>query len=254
MATLSIAFQCAGHPGTLLTDNKTRVYKLLQLSERIFYDRVKNENLYPGLSPFIPKYFGVQRYQQKDYIVLEDLSHQYTKPCLLDIKVGTRTWSPQVSEKKKQRVIQRDLVTTTSTLGLRYCGSKGYNRVLDQYIYFTKAVGQKLSRHDFFDKIVPWFINERNSIRKDVCRQYIEHLKVLKSWLENSKYCTRFYSCSLLFCYEGASNKTANPIIKMIDFANVYETKAINEDDDGVVFGITNMINFLTKMQTLVTD
>jgi len=55
-------------------------------------------------------------------IVLENLSHRFLKPNILDIKLGTRLYDDGASEEKKARMIQTAKNTTSFETGVRLTG------------------------------------------------------------------------------------------------------------------------------------
>jgi len=55
-------------------------------------------------------------------IVLENLSHRFLKPNILDIKLGTRLYDDGASEEKKARMIQTAKDTTSFETGVRLTG------------------------------------------------------------------------------------------------------------------------------------
>merc|ERR1711872_1212792 len=59
---------------------------------------------------FIPMFHGVQNKILEDgtnveYLVMENLTEKYLKPCIMDVKIGARTYGPDASEKKR---VQQD--------------------------------------------------------------------------------------------------------------------------------------------------
>ena len=62
-----------------------------------------------------------------EFILLENLTWQFQSPCILDVKLGTRTYHKDHSEAKRKLHIDRDAATTTATLGLRICGMQVRN-------------------------------------------------------------------------------------------------------------------------------
>eukprot|EP01133_Synstelium_polycarpum_P015481 gene15481-18384_t len=64
-----------------------KVYKEATKREREFYDMIQS-NTSTAIHQLIPKYYGVYSNQQKEYIILEDLTVGYSKPCIMDVKLG----------------------------------------------------------------------------------------------------------------------------------------------------------------------
>lgn len=57
-----------------------------------------------------------------EYIVLENLVGKFDCPCILDLKIGTRSYTDVMSPRKQQEHLERAATTTTGTLGIRFCG------------------------------------------------------------------------------------------------------------------------------------
>jgi len=55
-------------------------------------------------------------------IVLENLANRFSKPNILDIKLGTRLYDDDASEEKKARMIKTAAATTSLTTGIRLTG------------------------------------------------------------------------------------------------------------------------------------
>lgn len=56
------------------------------------------------LKNFVPKYFGTKQLtvdgKTREFIVLEDLIKDFKEPCIMDIKIGKRTWDPNATLEK----------------------------------------------------------------------------------------------------------------------------------------------------------
>ena len=57
-----------------------------------------------------------------EYILLENLTHKYQHPCVLDLKMGTRQYADDDSAAKQQRKKAKVATTTSSSLGVRING------------------------------------------------------------------------------------------------------------------------------------
>ena len=51
------------------------------------------------------------------YLLLENLVSRYDRPCILDLKVGVRQYSDEVSAAKKQRKLAKAANSTLAKLG-----------------------------------------------------------------------------------------------------------------------------------------
>ena len=115
--------------------------KPLNDTERRFYETAA-QNLPRPLHEFIPQYRGVvfihdgkirrtdkegaQKEKKKDacYLVLEDITFKFSRPSILDLKMGTRQYSDTMNSDKIARKKQRTLDTTSHTMGLRLAAVK----------------------------------------------------------------------------------------------------------------------------------
>lgn len=56
------------------------------------------------LKKHVPKYYGIETItindKKLDCIILEDLTKDMKEPCIMDIKIGKRTWDPMASYEK----------------------------------------------------------------------------------------------------------------------------------------------------------
>lgn len=57
-------------------------------------------------------------------ITMEDLTFGYSKPCIMDVKMGTRTAGENANVLKKNYMISKDKATTTASLGLRIVAAR----------------------------------------------------------------------------------------------------------------------------------
>jgi hypothetical protein len=55
----------------------------------------------------------------KELVVLEDLTHVYKKPCIMDIKIGTQSFGEDATLEKRNNMQKKDEKTTTVSLGFR---------------------------------------------------------------------------------------------------------------------------------------
>lgn len=78
-----------------------------------FYEKVYNSNdeILTELREFIPNYYGKVTVpiegRNIDCIALQDLTKHYKEPCVMDIKIGRRTWDSTATYDKiiKEEVI-----------------------------------------------------------------------------------------------------------------------------------------------------
>lgn len=74
--------------------------------ETKFYEELNqsSDKSLKELKEHVPKYYGIQSLgidgKKVDCIVLDDLTKNYKEPCIMDVKIGRRTWDPLASYEK----------------------------------------------------------------------------------------------------------------------------------------------------------
>lgn len=86
--------------------------------------------------------------QLQDYLVLGDLTRGFRRPCVLDIKMGTRQHGADATPAKAASHSAKCAATTSLELGLRLCGMQIYDTELDEYLLWDKHWGRRLKVAD----------------------------------------------------------------------------------------------------------
>lgn len=67
---------------------------------------------------------------------MENLAHAFTRPSVLDVKIGTVLYSEDATEEKKKRMEEQAKTTTTWETGVRLTGCQvSFNESLALVIY-----------------------------------------------------------------------------------------------------------------------
>ncbi|KAL4431979.1 hypothetical protein ABPG77_000246 [Micractinium sp. CCAP 211/92] len=175
----------------------------------------------------IPKYYGTAPHADgRTLLELEDLASAYRHPCIIDIKIGFRTWYPEADPAYIQRCRKKDASTTQAALGFKICGMQVFRHGAGGYWRASKRWCKTLPA-ELVDKALHSFAHNDHGLRpSDVYGGpggAIAQLEALESWFAVQRD-FRFYSSSVLVLYEGgaASPEGAKVRVRLVDFAHTF--------------------------------
>ncbi|EPX71885.1 inositol polyphosphate kinase [Schizosaccharomyces octosporus yFS286] len=214
-------------------------------------DRAHRTTSFPVLSKALPEEHEKLKQPKEDpdalnrstqierYIVIEDLTSGMNRPCVLDVKMGTRQYGIMATEKKKASQTKKCAMTTSRVLGVRICGMQVWHSNCQSYTFEDKYVGRDIKAGEEFQLALMRFLGwmEDDEDNEHVLIHHVpailrklRHLEQIVRLLRGS----RLYASSLLFIYDGEpspSNGSSSSLdhegasareidIRIVDFAN----------------------------------
>ncbi|CAH4034573.1 unnamed protein product [Pieris brassicae] len=269
--------QLAGHQGNFKAgpDQGTILKKLSPQEERCFKLLMKDI-----LRPYVPEYKGQVTCDDGElYLQLQDLLSDFDCPCVMDCKIGVRTYLEEELAKAKEKtklrkdmyekmiqidpaaptdeehrskgvtkpryMIWRETISSTATLGFRIDGVKKADGTSTKDFKTTKTREQILEAFKDF-----------TSSSRSVVPKYLERLKDIRATLLESPFFRthELIGSSLLFVHDkrGAS-------IWMIDFAKTVPVPddisidhnsawKVGNHEDGYLIGLNNLISIFESL------
>ncbi|XP_030566726.1 inositol-trisphosphate 3-kinase A isoform X2 [Drosophila novamexicana] len=273
--------QLAGHQGNFKAGPEpgTVLKKLCPKEEECFQVLMQDV-----LRPYVPVYKGQVTSEDGElYLQLQDLLSDYVQPCVMDCKVGVRTYLEEELSKAKEKpklrkdmydkmiqidaqapnaeehaakavtkpryMVWRETISSTATLGFRIEGIKKSDGTSSKDFKTTKSREQiKLAFSEFL------------SGHPHILPRYIQRLRAIRATLAVSEFFQthEVIGSSLLFVHD-----QTHASVWLIDFAKTvalppqmhidhYSAWKVGNHEDGYLIGINNLIDIFVELQAAI--
>ncbi|XP_046719615.1 inositol polyphosphate multikinase isoform X1 [Silurus meridionalis] len=175
--------------------------------KQVFAQDCKDPHLL-ALQQHLPKYHGTWSTPDKPnelYLKLEDVAGKFVRPCIMDVKIGRKSYDPFASQEKREEQIRK--YPLMEEIGFLILGMRVYHIASGAYISHEQFYGRSLTKETLKTGLATFFHNGEE-LRKDVISIIINKIHDILHWFEGQKQ-LHFYASSLLFVYEGSLH-TAN--------------------------------------------
>lgn len=183
--------------------------------------------------------------EEMQMVALEDTCNNFSRPCVLDVKMGARQYGLHPSDRKRKKKEWKSRNSTSGEYGMRLAGLRRWDDATQNYVSKTKLQCRHFTLTEVKEEI------------RDFCRDskglelvFLRQLKRLREAFQKQTV-YRFYTSSLLFVYD-ASQPLQTARIVMVDFAFAYERRELlqGKDPDGE---FDYDINYIKAIDTLVS-
>ena len=246
------------------------------------------------LSKFTASYYGVIGQKKYDpnfefgihedaHLLLQDVTSNFVKPCVIDLKMGSQSYEPDATVEKRTREYSKypqQALFGFRIVGMRYhepshpdadefgfvLVGKEYGRTLntrDQLleafrIFFTAGMRSRPNPNDSSANLLELAESsvEDRQIRTKTIANLLQLLRGLRRWFDENESTFRFFASSVLLVFEGDLTKTkgsdlGRASLKMIDFGRIRRGDAASDEsksDEGYRKGLRTLNSLLIDL------
>jgi len=256
--------QVAGHGSwdksqAILTNKDGYILKPIQAGPRgereiQFYRTITEatDSSLKQFQPFIPSFYGSCTKKDGQFMMIENATMRMTRPCIMDIKIGAKTYGPDASAEKAAKQ-DASYAGTKKPFGFSVLGMSVYHGAKkDEFKVLNKEYGKNLNKDNIQD-FVNVFFDKANetAMTQALLSVFLTRLKAIQAMYSNQRV-FHIFGSSILFVYDAsilldsqASSEAIDSavVVKMIDFAHVHP--ADGQPDQNYNFGLASLIKAL---------
>ncbi|CAI4223901.1 unnamed protein product [Auanema sp. JU1783] len=178
-----------------------------------------------------------KRKMSRNFLVLNDLTRDFVRPCVLDLKLGTRQHGDGASAAKAASQIEKCFKTTSARMGIRLCG-----------MYLSLPSGDILTKDKYAGRLLT-----DEMLTEDIRRFFSSSADSISIVLEKVQKITktlqsmdgiRLFGSSILVVVEGDTSRSPKAEVRIVDFANAtfpgfLEDQLYTGPDEGSLKGLS---------------
>ncbi|XP_050544419.1 uncharacterized protein LOC126907293 [Daktulosphaira vitifoliae] len=225
------------------------------MNEINFYEDIHKSDL-SCFKKLIPNYYGLINLKINNidttFLVLDDITKDMIKPCVMDVKIGKQTWQPGCKDYKKE-IEQNKCKKCKETYGICIQGIHYYvvknNVVSETPEKAHKDLGKSLEPNEV-NGVLGKFLNIDTVKSSNVINSLLEQLSSIIKYFNVQKH-HHFFSSSIILSYDADTlTNDKSPIVKvsMVDFAHTIPAGEVI--DENYLFGVKNLYALLEELNT----
>uniref|UniRef100_A0AAG5DWF3 Kinase n=1 Tax=Anopheles atroparvus TaxID=41427 RepID=A0AAG5DWF3_ANOAO len=166
------------------------------------------------LRRIVPRYYGHPKLtiddKEVEFIQLEDLANGFDQPCIMDVKIGSRTWDP-LATPDKRKAEEGKYKACRQRFGLCIPGFQVFSRKHEgQLIRHGKDYGKKLTEANIRDAFLLFLnANKNGKLQRKLIDHFLRELALIENWARTQT-AFRLYSSSVLLIYDAARLDSAD--------------------------------------------
>ncbi|XP_062580007.1 inositol polyphosphate multikinase-like [Saccostrea cucullata] len=178
----------------------------VEFYQELFSEQKSDDKVLLQLRDLVPKFHGlVHSPKESDarFMKLENLLLDMKHPCVLDIKMGRKTYDPQASQEKMALEIAK--FPPAQNIGYQISGMQTYSPSTGKSQKFDKYFCKNLNEETIVFKGFGKFFSLDGVLQKEVIKAVIVRLKEILEWF-NKQRTFHFFASSILIVFDGDVN------------------------------------------------
>jgi hypothetical protein len=248
-----------GHSAIFTIESESKILKPANPSEKKVYEKLQKV---PSICDYTPKYYGTIHYEEKkvkvrrfqkvgEFIVLENLTKPFNRPCVMDLKMGSRTYRDEMTTIDIARRKVKSSSTTSRTSGFKISGLRVYQPVCERYLIrrFIRRNRLITDEDTSLKKNLALFLFDGVKYRLELVKLFLVKLQGLYDALEKCRQFD-FMASSVLLIYEGDSSCKHSVDVRLIDFDHtiIRDDSSTIFDQAGIRFGLRSVMSYFRKI------